>query len=189
MFCMYCSSSNESQQLKDWIIQAKILCVMHEIHMFDRNVWFANCLYCIKRWIIGQYASGYMDCKLFHCSISFYSTAISIKSTVAWLYCIHMPYVMAISTVGVDYLCYYTESEVKPRTSVNNKGILQLATVIYVTALFPTLKIWVELVYCVGFNTNISVDFNISYCTVTREITKLFVKSFDVWLHWLHLID
>ena len=33
-------------------------------------------------------------------------------------------------TVGVEYLCYYTESEAKPRTSVNNKDILQLSTVI-----------------------------------------------------------
>ena len=35
------------------------------IHVFDRNVWFANFLYCIKRWVIGQYASGYIDCRLF----------------------------------------------------------------------------------------------------------------------------
>ena len=38
---------------------------MHEIHVFDRNVWFANCLYCIKKWVIGQYASGYLDCRFF----------------------------------------------------------------------------------------------------------------------------
>ena len=34
------------------------LCVMHGICVFHRNVWFANCLYCIKRCVIGQYASG-----------------------------------------------------------------------------------------------------------------------------------
>ena len=59
-----------------------LLCVMHEIHVFDRNVQFANCLYCIKRW---QYASGYSYGlqALFQCTISFWSTAIGIKSTVA----------------------------------------------------------------------------------------------------------
>ena len=29
-------------------------------------------------------------------------------------------------TAGVGYLCYYTESEAEPRTSVNNKDILRL---------------------------------------------------------------
>ena len=43
----------------------KNCCVMHGIHVFDRNVWFANCLYCIKRWVIRQYASGCLDCRLF----------------------------------------------------------------------------------------------------------------------------
>ena len=33
--------------------------------LFDKNVWFINCLYCIKRWVIGQCASGYMDFSLF----------------------------------------------------------------------------------------------------------------------------
>ena len=68
----------------------------------------------------------------FQCSISIWSTAISNKSTVAWLYCMHTLYVIVIYiyTVGVGYLCYYTESEAKPRISVNNKDILQLATVI-----------------------------------------------------------
>ena len=38
---------------------------VYEIHVFDRNMCFANCLYCIKRWVIGQYASKYLDCRLF----------------------------------------------------------------------------------------------------------------------------
>ena len=40
-------------------------CVLPMEFMFDRNVWFVNCLYWIKRWVIGQYASGYVDCSLF----------------------------------------------------------------------------------------------------------------------------
>ena len=58
---------------------------MHEIHVFDKNAWLANYLYCIKMCAIGRYASGYMDCRLVPVlySIFFWSTAFSIKSTVA----------------------------------------------------------------------------------------------------------
>ena len=73
-----------------------MLFVMHGIHMFDRNMWLANCLYCIKRWVIWQYASGYLDCSIFPLLYIILSTAISIKSTVAWLYCTHMLYVISL---------------------------------------------------------------------------------------------
>ena len=39
----------------------------------------------------------------------------------------YIAYICCMSyLVGVEYLCYYTESKVKWRTGINNKGILQL---------------------------------------------------------------
>ena len=64
VFYMYCSCSNKLQWLEDGIIQ-EIVCVMHGINVFDSNVWFANYLHCIKRWVIGQYTSGYLDYRYF----------------------------------------------------------------------------------------------------------------------------
>ena len=95
---------------------------MHEIHVFDKNVWFANCLYYIKRWAIGQYASGYMDCRLFpvlyiflvHC----HQYQIHFSMTILHTYAVCYSYI----TVRVGYFCYYTESEAKPKTSVNKKS-------------------------------------------------------------------
>ena len=103
VFYMYCSCSNKSQWLEDWTIQTqKSLCVMHEMKFMCRNVCFANCLYCIKWWVIKQYASGYMDCRLFsvlyillvHCH--HYQTYLTILHT----YTVWYSYI----TVGVGYV-------------------------------------------------------------------------------------
>ena len=83
---------------------------MHEIYVFDRNVWFANYLYCIKRWAIGQYASGYMGYSffpvlyilLFQC----HQYQIHCRMTILYTFAICYSFI----AVGVGYLCYYTES-------------------------------------------------------------------------------
>ena len=94
--------------------------------MTDRKMWFANYLYCIKRWAIGQYASGYMDCRLFPVLYIFLVHCHWWQiDDVLHTYAICYSYI----TVGVAYLCFYTKSEAKPETNVNNKDILQLATV------------------------------------------------------------
>ena len=87
---------------------AGVLC-MCEIPVFDRKVWFANCQCCIKRWAIGQYTSGYMGCRFFpvihilllHC----HQYQIHCSMTILYTYTVCYNYI----TVGVGYLCYYTE--------------------------------------------------------------------------------
>ena len=63
--CIAAVMKNHSGQIIASCKHKKLLCVMHEIPVFDRKVWFANCLYCIKSCSIGQYASGYMGYKFF----------------------------------------------------------------------------------------------------------------------------
>ena len=110
----------------------KNCCVLCKNSCVNRNVWFANCLYCIKRWVIGQYASGYMGCRLFpvlyillvHCHQYQIHCSMTILHTCTVCY--------GYITVGVGYT-------LSLRKSVNNKDILQLDTDI--SGLFPTLKI------------------------------------------------
>ena len=46
VFCMYCSCSKNHSGQRIVSYKYKNCCVlcMHGIHVFDRNVWFANCL-------------------------------------------------------------------------------------------------------------------------------------------------
>ena len=86
---------------------------MHEINVFDRKVWFVNCLYCFKRWEIEQYASGYIGCRLFPVLyillVNSQQYQIHCSMTILHTYAVCYSYV----TVGVGYLCYYTESNYK----------------------------------------------------------------------------
>ena len=111
----------------------------------------------------------------FQCSISFWSTAISIKSTVAWLYCTHTLYVMG-------YL-YYTELRKVLMT-------IQLATVIWLAYFLPKsfeLKVSNKTTAVLALIPTIVLALT-PYCTINYcqgdNLSYCIVKSFDVWLHW-----
>ena len=92
---------------------------MHEIPVFDRKVWFANCLDHIKRYSIGQYASGYGLQVLSSAPYPFvqcHQYQIHCSRTTLHTYAACYSYI----TVGVGYICYYTEL----RMNVNNNDML-----------------------------------------------------------------